>query len=46
MDARNEKGSPKQLRVRSLGTRLSEAEYAQCEKSAARREQTLAEPYR
>ena len=36
-------GSPKQLRGRSLGTRLSEAEYAQCEKSAARRGQTLSE---
>ena len=36
-------GSPKQLRGRSLGTRLSEAEYAQCEKSAARRGQSLSE---
>jgi ATP-dependent exoDNAse (exonuclease V) alpha subunit len=43
MDAANEKGSPKQLRVRSLGTRLSEAEYAQCEKSAARRGLTTGE---
>jgi hypothetical protein len=33
----------KQLRGRSLGTRLSESEYAQCEKSAARRGQTLSE---
>ena len=33
----------KQLRGRSLGTKLSEAEYAQCEKSAARRGQTLSE---
>ena len=43
MDATQKKGSPKQLRGRSLGTRLSEAEYAQCEKSAARRGQTLSE---
>lgn len=43
MDAANEKGSPKQLRVRSLGTRLSETEYAQCEKSAARRGLTTGE---
>ena len=43
MDATQEKGPPKQLRVRSLGTRLSEAEYAQCEKSATRRGQTLSE---
>ncbi len=33
----------KQLRGRSLGTRLSESEYAQCEKSAARRGQSLSE---
>jgi len=33
----------KQLRGRSLGTRLSEPEYAQCEKAAVRREQTLSE---
>lgn len=31
------------MRGRSLGTKLSEAEYAQCEKSAARRGQTLSE---
>jgi hypothetical protein len=43
MDATQKKGLPKQLRGRSLGTRLSEAEYAQCEKSAARRGQTLSE---
>ena len=43
MDATQKKGSPKQLRGRSLGTKLSEAEYAQCEKSAARRGQTLSE---
>ena len=43
MDATPQKGSPKQLRGRSLGTKLSEAEYAQCEKSAARRGQTLSE---
>src|SRR5712692_1122912 len=43
MDATQQKGSPKQLRGRSLGTKLSEAEYAQCEKSAARRGQTLSE---
>jgi len=36
-------GTTKQLRGRSLGTRLSEAEYAQCEKAAARRGQTLSE---
>jgi hypothetical protein len=36
-------GSQKQLRVRSLGTRLSEAEYAQCEKSSARRGLTVGE---
>ena len=36
-DATMNEAPPKQLRVRSLGTRLSEAEYAQCEKSAARR---------
>ena len=36
MDATQQKGSPKQLRGRSLGTKLSEVEYAQCEKSAAR----------
>jgi len=41
MDATQKTGSPKQLRGRSLGTKLSEPEYAQCEKSAARREQTL-----
>ena len=35
--------SPKQLRVQSLGTRLSEAEYAQCETSAARRGLTAGE---
>src|SRR5437016_3929527 len=46
MDAANEKGSPKQLRVRSLGTRLSEAEYAQCEKLAARRGLTTGEWHR
>jgi antitoxin (DNA-binding transcriptional repressor) of toxin-antitoxin stability system len=33
----------KQLRGRSLGTRLSEAESAQCEKAAGRRGQTMAE---
>jgi len=43
MDATQQKGSPKQLRGRSLGTKLSEAEYALCEKSAARRGQTLSE---
>src|SRR5258708_39222319 len=43
MDATQQKGSPKQLRGRPLGTKLSEAEYAQCEKSAARRGQTLSE---
>jgi hypothetical protein len=43
MDATQQKGSPKQLRGRSLGTKLSEAEYAQCEKSATRRGQTLSE---
>jgi len=43
MDATQQKGSPKQLRGRSLGTKLSEAEYAQCEKWAARRGQTLSE---
>jgi len=43
MDATQQKGSPKQLRGGSLGTKLSEAEYAQCEKSAARRGQTLRE---
>ena len=43
MDATQKKGTPKQLRGRSLGTRLSEAEYAQCEKSAARRGQSLSE---
>lgn len=31
------------MRGRSLGTKLSEAEYAQCEKSAARRGRTLSE---
>lgn len=36
-------GTPKQLRGRSLGTRLSEDEYAQCEKAATRRGQTLSE---
>jgi len=41
MDARSE--PPKQLRVRSVGTKLSEAEYAQCERSAARRGLTLGE---
>ena len=35
-DATRKKGSPKLLRGRSLGTKLSEAEYAQWEKSAAR----------
>ena len=43
MDATQKKGTPKQLRGRSLGTRLSEAEYVQCEKSAARRGQSLSE---
>jgi hypothetical protein len=46
MDATQQKGSPKQLRGRSLGTKLSEAEYAVAaatEKSAARRGQTLSE---
>lgn len=38
--ATDKKGSPKQLRGRSLGTRLSEAEYAQCEQAAARRGQS------
>jgi hypothetical protein len=37
------KGSPKQFRGRALRTKLSGAEYAQCEKSAARRGQTLSE---
>jgi hypothetical protein len=46
MGATQQKGSPKQLRGRSLGTKLSEAEYAQCEKSAARRGQTLSEWHR
>ena len=41
MDARCE--PPRQLRVRSVGTKLSEAEYAQCERSAARRGLTLGE---
>jgi len=40
MDATQKKDSPKQSRGRSLGTRISEGEYAQCEKSAARREQS------
>ena len=31
---------PKQLRVRTVGTKLTDREYAQCEKSAARRGQT------
>ena len=35
--------TPKQLRGRSLGTRLSEPEYAQCERAAARRGQSLSE---
>jgi hypothetical protein len=43
MDAANKEGTPKQLRGRSLGTRLSEAEYAQCERAAARRGQSLSE---
>jgi len=44
MDAANNKeGTPKQLRGRSLGTRLSEPEYAQCERTAARRGQSLSE---
>src|SRR5579863_8299871 len=46
MDATQKKGSPKQLRGRSLGTKLSETEYAQCEKSAARRGQALSESCR
>jgi len=41
MDARSE--PPRQLRVRSVGTKLSEAEYAQCERTAARRGLTLGE---
>jgi hypothetical protein len=41
MDARSQ--PPKQLRVRSVGTKLSEAEYAQCERTAARRGLTLGE---
>ena len=43
MDATQQKGSPEQLRGRSLGTKLTEAEYAQCEKSAVGRGQTLSE---
>jgi hypothetical protein len=43
MDAANKEGTPKQLRGRSLGTGLSEPEYAQCERAAARREQSLSE---
>ena len=43
MDATNKEGSPKQLRGRSLGTKLGEAEYAQCEQAAARRGQSLSE---
>ena len=43
MDAANQEGTPKQLRGRSLGTRLSEPEYAQCERAAARRGQSLSE---
>jgi hypothetical protein len=43
MDAANKEGSPKPLRGRSLGTKLSEAEYAQCEKAAAQRGQSLSE---
>ena len=35
--------SPKQLRVRTAGTKLTDREYAQCERSAARRGQTLSE---
>jgi hypothetical protein len=42
-DATMNEAPPKHLRVRSLGTRLSEAEYAQCEKSAARRGLTIGE---
>jgi len=34
---------PKQLRVRTVGTKLTDREYAQCERSAARRGQTLSE---
>lgn len=34
---------PKQLRVRTVGTKLTDREYAQCERSAARRGQTLCE---
>lgn len=43
MGAANQEGTPKQLRGRSLGTRLSEPEYAQCERAAARRGQSLSE---
>ena len=43
MDAAKKEGTPKQLRGRSLGTRLSEPEYAQCERAAARRGQSLSE---
>jgi hypothetical protein len=38
MDAANKEGSPKPLRGRSLGTKLSEPDYAQCERAAARRD--------
>jgi hypothetical protein len=41
-----EEEPPKQLRVRTVGTKLTDREYAKCEKSAARRGQTLSEWYR
>jgi hypothetical protein len=41
--AMNKEEPSRQLRVRSVGTKLTAAEYAQCEKSAARRGQTMAE---
>ena len=43
MDATSKEGSPKPLRGRSLGTKLSEAEYVQCEQTAARCGQSLSE---
>ena len=42
----NKEEPSRQLRVRSVGTKLTAAEYAQCEKSAARRGQTMAEWWR
>ena len=43
MQAPRNQEQSKPLRVRSVGTKVTEAEHAQCEKAAAQRGQTLSE---